>query len=413
MRLTRGVLVAVWWGAVAGCAPGKELEAPAGLALGAPRVHSGPEAASISAMTATSPGGVHVYAWVEGRGGDADTRLFVATDSGPARPVDDSAGVPAGDPETPPKIGFGPAGAIHLVYTLTKTGEPHKGWSSLRSIRSTDGGRTWSAPVAIADDGEWGRYRYDHAFHVAPDGSLHAAWLDLRDSTKVKLYSSRSTDGGASWAANTPIDLEGPCECCRVSIASAPDGRLFVAWRKILPGSLRDIVVASSRDSGATWSAPVRAHADDWKIDGCPDAGPSLLANPDGVLHLAWWTGKDGAAGVKVVTSPDGGATWRAPVALKVAAASQPSHVQLARTGDGTLYVTWEDGTLKEPKVLLAASHDDGATFGAPIDVSVPGVRAGYPVLAVAPKELVVAWHQADPAVPGKRQFVSRSAGLP
>ena len=42
--------------------------------------------------------------------------------------------------------------------------------------------------------------------------------------------------------------------------------------------------------------AVARASFDDWQINACPHHGPSLSVGPDGVRHLAWYTG-DGKAG--------------------------------------------------------------------------------------------------------------------
>lgn len=372
---------------------------------------SSPGAAYVTHSMAISGAGVHAYVWVEGT--DQGT-LFVETDSAKAAPLPDHDGYAGLDPETPPKIAFGPRGELYVAYQVMKKLDPEKDPSAaVRVIRSDDNGRTWSSPSNVSDNGPWGRYRNDHVFHVARDGTLYTAWIDLRDTTKTQIYTAASTDRGATWSRNSPIDLDEACACCRMALASAADGRVFIAWRKVLPGGLRDIVVASSKDRGATWGKPVLAFADNWKIDGCPDAGPSMLADGDGRLHLAWWTGKEGAAGVKYVSSPDGGATWGAPVPLRVAQFSQPSHVQLARGDNGSLYAAWEDGTVKEARVVLAVSPDNGRHFEPAVEVSAPGTAGSHPVVATAGKELVVAWHQADPATKGRRQVVARTASIP
>jgi hypothetical protein len=187
------------------------------------------------------------------------------------------------------------------------------------------------------------------------------------------------------------------CPCCRTGIATARDGTLYLAWRAVLPGNVRDIVVTRSSDRGASWSEPVRVHADDWVIDACPHAGPALQVDSAGSVHVAWWTGKEGAAGVYYARSADGAHTFGPPVALGVAAFSRPAHVQLALAGPRTVAVTWDDGTRQIPRVLLRVSRDGGTTFAPRMEVSAPDRTAAFPVIALAGNRVTVAWSQQPP----------------
>jgi hypothetical protein len=160
-------------------------------------------------------------------------------------------------------------------------------------------------------------------------------------------------------------------------------------------------VVARSTDGGRTWAEPVRAHADDWVFDGCPHAGPSLQVDAAGRVHVAWWTGKRGAAGVWYARSDDGARSFGAPVALGVGELSRPAHVQLALGADGLVAAAWDDGTLETPAVVLRLSRDGGRRFGAPVPVSGPDVAATFPVLAVAGRRVSVAWAEQSRAAAG------------
>jgi hypothetical protein len=51
---------------------------------------------------------------------------------------------------------------------------------------------------------------------------------------------------------------------------------VYLAWRKVYPGDVRDVVVAVSRDGGASFTEPLRAGVDDWVLHACPDVGPRL-----------------------------------------------------------------------------------------------------------------------------------------
>jgi hypothetical protein len=207
---------------------------------------------------------------------------------------------------------------------------------------------------------------------------------------------SRSSDGGRTWEANRPIYTDPTCPCCRTSVAVAAGGDIYVAWRAILPGDVRDVVVTRSSDGGRTWASPVRARADDWVYPGCPHAGPSLEVDAEGAVHVAWWTGKEGEAGVYYARSTDGAKTFAAqPIATGPRA--RPAHVQLAVAGR-RVYLAWDDGLGEIPRVLVRRSADGGGTFGAEELLSEPGVAASYPVLAVHNDSVAVAWSQTTAA---------------
>jgi hypothetical protein len=169
---------------------------------------------------------------------------------------------------------------------------------------------------------------------------------------------------------------------------------MYLAWRAVLAGNVRDIVVATSDDYGATWGAPVRVHDDDWVFEGCPHAGPSILVDAAGTLHVGWWTGREGSAGAFYAKSVDGGRTFSPRVPLGEARFSLPSHVQLAMDANKTVVAAWDDGRDTLPKVLLRVSRDGGATFGPELQVGASGAATSFPVVALRNGQLTVAWSE-------------------
>ncbi|MBX9856318.1 MAG: redoxin domain-containing protein [Gemmatimonadaceae bacterium] len=419
-------------------------------------------ARAISAMTvvgaapilAIAPSGERATAWVSAPDGGTDGRLHVLVTSasdttGVARELRDPLGPIEPHGEAPPKLAWVQSasgqrilGALYVVGRIV----PGRRFpaSALRFVRSEDGGNTWSAPVTVTDDttatladgAHFGSHNF-HALHGAPDGTFHVAWLDGR-AGKSAVYTTHSTDGGRSWARNVRVvppaaPMTEACPCCRTAMAADAAGNVYLAWRAVLPAdtagaastaqgvppsaaaarehshaqhaaggpTIRDIVVARSRDRGVTWEAPVRVHADDWVFDGCPHAGPSLAVDASGTLHAAWWTGKPGAAGVFYTRSTDRAASFADATPLGVATASQPAHVQLAimEGQPGTparVFAAWDDGTRRVPQIMLRSSVDGGATFGDAMPVSENGPAASFPVLAVDATRgtVMLAWSQ-------------------
>jgi hypothetical protein len=244
----------------------------------------------------------------------------------------------------------------------------------------------------VTDDSLFGSHNF-HALHAGTDGTVYVSWLDGRQGVS-SAFVTHSTDGGATWAPNVRANLGEACPCCRTALATSASGDLYLAWRAVLPGNVRDIVVARSSDRGRTWSEAVRVRADNWVFEGCPHAGPSLLVDSTGAVHVAWWTGKDENAGVFYARSTDGARSFATAVPIGVASFSRPAHVQMAVRGPSTVAVAWDDGTKEPPAVLVRVSRDSGATFGAAERVSEEGVKATFPVVSFRGDELIVAWSQ-------------------
>jgi hypothetical protein len=143
------------------------------------------------------------------------------------------------------------------------------------AIRSTDRGKTWSAPVQFGlrplrgypHDPEHGQPGdedgrvYGPALLTAaagPRGSAYAAWADTESPTDGKVLLVRSTDGGATWSPPEPV-VTLHAEAFTPAVAAGRDGTVAVTWydfRRDRPGDAAlttDRWLAHSHDGGRTW----------------------------------------------------------------------------------------------------------------------------------------------------------------
>lgn len=201
-------------------------------------------------------------------------------------------------------------------YCLWQTRRGEGEGSALRFARSGNWGESFSKAIDV-DSGSSSQNFF--TMNVSPKGVIYAAWLDGRDRGKGRpgtsaVYLAQSTNKGQSFEKPVRVALD-VCPCCRPNIGFNADGTVFVSWRGVLDGNVRDIFVASSSDSGATWSAPSRVAEDNWVLNGCPHSGASLAAIGKR-LFVAWHAVRDGQPTLSLAYSDNAGRTFSRRVTL-------------------------------------------------------------------------------------------------
>jgi len=159
--------------------------------------------------------------------------------------------------------------------------------SDLFYWRSTDGGRTWSQAAVINDQPKSAREGL-HAMAADEQGHVAAAWLDDRIPGGKRLWGAFSNDAGATWSKNVML-YQAPgrtiCECCHPSLVSLGPGEFAVMWRNVIDGA-RDFYTLRIRD-GKPVSEAVKQGTGTWKLDACPMDGGGLAVR-NGELVSAW-----------------------------------------------------------------------------------------------------------------------------
>lgn len=280
--------------------------------------------------------------------------------------VNGASEIPYSRQEAPALVASGDDVFVTWAVTHPKA-RPDKPFANdLRLSRSTDGGKTFLPSILVNDDEQVIGHSFD-SLHVAPDGVIHVAWIDAREGKKESgTFATSSTDHGRTVGKNRKVD-EDTCVCCRTAMATAPDGTLYLAWRKILPGDLRETVVARSSDGGQTFTSPVIVGHDKWVFPGCPHRPASIGTDRQGRLYVVWYTeGEDETPAIYLAYSDDGGQTFSPKQKLNVSKGTFPDHPQLAVDPDGRLVIAWEEQSPVRREVVMSLSLDRGATFSAP-----------------------------------------------
>ncbi len=336
------------------------------------RVSAEKTEAAEPAVGAASDGTVYA-AWVEHRGREADVWLarFDAEAKSLGQPVrvNPNAGEATAWRGDPPTVAVSAEGTVYVGWTARDEAAPHS--TTLYLSASRDGGRSFAPPVKVNDD----RKHCDHGLHslaVAEGGHVYVAWLDDRNvepqgpseggghmhaEPNREVFFASSEDGGRTFTQNRKVAGDA-CPCCKTSLAVGDDGRVYAAWRQVLPGNLRHIAVASSEDGGRDFSTAAIVSDDRWELQGCPVSGPSLAADAGGALRVLWYTaGEAGRPGLYWSESRDGGRTFSPRRA--VAAAGGRGTPVLLRDAVGFKAV-WEGGEGTAPVALTVGLKDEG-----------------------------------------------------
>jgi hypothetical protein len=266
-----------------------------------------------------------------------------------------------------PWVTIGPDGVAYQIAIAFNGDTFAPGSSSaVLASRSLDGGRTWSNPVPLIQDGS---NAFNDKESITADPSLpgvgYATWDRLAPPGRGPSWFSRTTDGGSTWEPARPIYDPGarnqtlnnqivPILAANGSVSLANFFTEFdVGQNNIVTHRLAFV---RSVDGGTTWSGATRV-ADILSVGVVDPRNPtrtirdasnlgSFAAASGGLMVAVWQDSRfSGGArdGIVFSQSKDGGTTWSSPVEINAvpgAAAFLPS---VTVRDDGTIAVTYYD----------------------------------------------------------------------
>jgi hypothetical protein len=309
------------------------------------------------------------------------------------------------------------ASAGDAIVAVVRGGAGHVGLDGrVETMRSVDGGATWSPPAVVADSAQDDR---NPALGGAPGGSLVLAyqrmacydadgvyWPQLRradGSQPVDIVVTRSVDGGLTWEQPSPLGVSELADGSPYGKIVSADGALLLAVyaRERASGATHSHVVRSF-DDGRTWGEPTLIARGMNETALCPLRGGALLA----VMR-----GADDDQAMFAARSSDGGRTWSAPEQIAPPRCHPADLVELA-TGD--VLLTY--GARRPPYRIEGMMSRDGAgwrdcllLFSGPLHGHGRAERRtdlGYPSTAIDRGRGVTMYYQhpGDPGEPAERR---------
>lgn len=265
--------------------------------------------------------------------------------------------------------------------------------------RSTDGGRTWSEPIILAQGAGFEQGFGDCALVQTNDeGGLMAAfvggkglWASTPENSN-RSYIARSYDNGLTWTEPedvTALIFGAGCadsvrQTWRASFFGSGNGLLTSTGRIMFVAAIRETeawqlnnYVFYSDDNGQTWNLSQRASVggDEAKVVELADGRILMSIRHEGER---WYN-----------ISEDGGTTWRPETS------AWPDLVATACNGDIIRYSSVNEGDEKNillhslpgperrEKVTVYVSYDEGQTW--PVSKCVVPYDAAYSSLCILP----------------------------
>jgi hypothetical protein len=200
------------------------------------------------------------------------------------------------------------------VGNREQPGEIRKADRVIYVNRSLDYGLTWlPQPIRLNETGQGPVASLWPQLSADQKGNVYAIWSEEGGSNRTRLLFTRSTDFGKTWSApRVRLDLSSPFKgsLANPEIRSDDAGHVWVLWQEMAPGPRGwQLLIDRSEDHGESWGEQATALTGPRQRGGRA-RDVSFLNDMHGRLYVAWDGGPENSEEIFFNRSTDFGATW-------------------------------------------------------------------------------------------------------
>lgn len=289
--------------------------------------------------------------------------------------------------ENPPNIAVDQQGHIYVIYAAEGS-QPVTVYSSL----SVDGGVSFTKPLPISDKASEAN-SFQARLLLNHQNQAYVFWHDERDRSDWRqlgnaiYYTRIDKDFSQSRVYKISDKL---CECCHIAAGFDALNQPILLARFIYPDNSRDHGLIEAALEGKE-SITRRVTFDQWRIEACPEHGPSLAIANDDRFHMTWFTQGSERQGIFYAYSVDHGKHFSLPLKLGTGGklASHPDVI----TENQRVVLVWLEFDGEKTDLVSMQSKDGGQSWLTPVTLSSSTGANNYPYLLKTSGQIFVSWN--------------------
>jgi hypothetical protein len=284
--------------------------------------------------------------------------------------------------------------SMSLLLFLSLSGLPFLGGRSLASMAQSSVLQyypVWTEPINLSHSGSTSNPQ----LIIDSAGRFYALWVD-----EFEGYITAYSLDGNNWDTPLPVNFPfGTTDGSPVLVTDS-EGYVHAFWVDSTNALFYSRVLANNFSTGEAWeeSRELAESAVDFNV----------IIDDNGSIHLAYvrtLSTEESPSGIYYRTSKDKGESWYYSQALYQSQyfrsiTPEEANVKLSASGDGSLYVVWDNRLLK--LIVFSKSIDGGKSWIEPEVLKDPDVENGNNIpfginIAVNGNDMLITWQSGQP----------------